>query len=420
MKNCVYISLWLISLLRKNLFLFTFLSLSLWYGYNNFYSTAVKTWDPGSEGLVRSAIISNYETNYDVGGLLHLPASTPANPSLTPTTYKSQFGLQYFLFRNFVFNSNFEFHFQIFRIILGILLAALFATYIRKLEKEFNLFVAIFTLSLISYSEWITIYSVNLYWMEFLLFAPFVISATTYQFFKSKNKLIIFYLLLAFSILLKSLCGYEWLSSIVLSSFIPIIYFELKEGIKFTQLIKKLMVVFTFCVFGFLIALLLHFTKGYLYFSDFSDFHHIFARSAMRMMGDEAFEHIEEWRPGWPISAVIYQAIETYFFNTFQYILFNFTQFNLLMISAFILFLNYMIVSIKEFLFIVIILFTAFLASISWGVFAFNHAVTHAGMELILFYIPFNLVLYPYAGYALQRICKEYTKSILNKFKSLY
>lgn len=413
MKNCINIFLYLISLPRKNLFLFAFLSLSFWYGYNNFYSIAVKTWDPGSERLVKSAIITNYETTYDVGGLLHLPALTSENPSLTPTTYKSQFGLQYFLFRNFIFNSNFELHFQIFRIILGILLAALFAAYIRKLEKEFNFFVAICTLILISSSEWITIYSVNLYWMEFLLFAPFVISATTYQFFKSKNKLNIFYLLLAFSILVKSLCGYEWLSSIVLSSFIPIIYFELKEGIKFKKLIKKLIVVFTFCVLGFLIALLLHFTKGYLYFNDFSDLYHVFDRSAMRMMGDEAFKHIEEFRPGWPLYAVIAQAIETYFFNTFQYILFNLTQFNLLMITAFILFLNYMIVSIKEFLFIAIILFTSFLASISWGVFAFNHAVTHAGMELILFHIPFNLVLYPYAGYALQRIFKVYMRNII-------
>ena len=113
----------------------------------------------------------------------------------------------------------------------------------------------------------------------------------------------------------------------------------------------------------------------------------MFARSAMRMMGDEGFEHISQWRKGWPMSAIILEAIKTYFSNPYHYILFQFTQSNLLMFSAFILFLNHKLESKKGFLFIVMILFTAFLASVSWGIFAFNHAVTHAGMELILFYI---------------------------------
>ena len=410
MKICYHTLIFFINLIRKNLFLFSFLSLSLWYGLNNFYSTTVQAWDPGSEDLVRNAIISNYKDNFDVGGLLHLKPFTSENLSPTPTTYKSQFGLQYFLFRNFIFNSDFEFHFQVFRTFIGILLAAIFSIYIRKLEKEFNFFVAISTLFLIIGSKWITIYSVNIYWMEFLLFAPFVISATTYQVLKLKNKLILFYFILSLLIFLKSLCGYEFLSNIVLSTFIPIIYFEVKDGVKFSLLIKKLVIVFSFCVFGFLIALIFHVTKGFLYFNDFSDFHHILGRSAMRMMGDEGFEHISEWRLGWPMYAILYEAIQTYFFNTHHYILFQFTQFNLLIFSLFILILSYKMEAKKIFLLIVITLFTAFIASISWGVFAFNHAVTHAGMELILFYIPFNLVLYPYLGYSMQKIYKKLNK----------
>lgn len=402
-KNSNFLNL-LLEIFSRNSFLISFLILSLWYVLNNIYSWEVVNWDPGSENMVRNAIIYYKESGYDLGGLYHLPPLSQENESEIPKTYMSQFGLQYFLFRGLVFESNFDISFQLIRSVISICTAALFALYVRFLKYEFGCFVAIGTLFLIIGSRWVTLYSGNVYWMGFLFFLPFVLATVAYNFFKARQKISFFYALLSLSIAIKSLCGYEWLTNIVLSGLIPIIYFEIRDGGSRLLIIKRVGLAFLFCCFGFLIALTLHLIKGFYYAGDLSDLNHILGRSAMRMYGEEGFRHINDWRPGWSIAHVVYEAIQTYFFNEYVRILPLLTQARLLILVGFLLCFHKIVEQKKVFLNCLFVLSISFLFSISWGVFAFNHAVTHAGMELILFYLPFNLVAFPYSLFAIKRI----------------
>ena len=91
------------------------------------------------------------------------------------------------------------------------------------------------------------------------MFAPFVFSFGFYQIFKVKNKLPYFYAILGLLFGLKFLNGYEHATTLVISAFIPVVYFEFKDrSQKLLDLWRQAMWVLVAGLVGFAAAMLLN------------------------------------------------------------------------------------------------------------------------------------------------------------------
>lgn len=138
---------------------------------------------------------------------------------------------------------------------LALIVVSLFLLYRHIYD---NLFAIIFLVTLIS-SPWIISFARNLYWVPFLWFLPALFAAMLYL-----ERRLIFRLILLMGIVvavfIKSLAGYEYLSSITLfacSVFMVAPFFRDAHR-NFSENLKLFIFVFTACVIGFVIALLVH------------------------------------------------------------------------------------------------------------------------------------------------------------------
>ncbi|AUH71021.1 hypothetical protein [Legionella sainthelensi] len=173
--------------------------------------------------------------------------------------YKSQYGLQG------IFFSWFYKHFYFFSTVysLQFLCAALTAIVLVLLCREYGFvfgkaFGVIFLISVLE-SPWIVSIARNLYWVPFLWFFPSLITMRIYRKSPDSKKSVLYILFLT-AIFLKSLTGYEYLSSIVLFSlaifFVDPFYPIPKYDVKVT--IKIISVLFVLSILGFGLALLFH------------------------------------------------------------------------------------------------------------------------------------------------------------------
>lgn len=133
-----------------------------------------------------------------------------------------------------------------------ILLTLLFAKVFSK-QLAFLFFITIFL------SPWVVSFARNLYWVEFTWFVPAVFC---YFMWLKKNFDTRIFLLALFcsSVFIKCLCGYEYLSSILLFAAAPFVYELLTSTTKeqFQEAFKWLVAIGLVGVLGFMAALLFH------------------------------------------------------------------------------------------------------------------------------------------------------------------
>lgn len=167
--------------------------------------------------------------------------------------YKSSYGLQGRVFK-YLYKQipNINLFHQITAFFMSLTVISLFHLMSKVFDKKFS-YLFIITLTT---SYWIVAASKNLFWQSFLWFLPSVFSFLLYL-SKSKLKNFLFLFCIFISVFLKSLCGYEFLSTITLFAISPFIlgpYFKSETSIKYNYIIY----IFAACILGFLCAILIH------------------------------------------------------------------------------------------------------------------------------------------------------------------
>jgi hypothetical protein len=171
--------------------------------------------------------------------------------------YQSQYGLQgrvySFLYRQLDFKLK---HFEIINsLLLTLTICSLYFCYQKVFDKKYALIFLIVSIS----SPWVIIFARNFYWIPFTWYLPTLFAVLAYL---SKKKTI-FYCLLFASVLIKSLSGYEYLSSITLMACsVPLLepFFKERE-VDWGKQIREVLIIFLICVGGFLSAVLVHATS---------------------------------------------------------------------------------------------------------------------------------------------------------------
>lgn len=143
--------------------------------------------------------------------------------------YASQYGLQARIITTLAPNDSAKLpvYFKKVNVVLSAAMAALMALVALRVRKLFGFVAAVVFATLVAFSPWIVGYAQNMYWIEPLMFAPFVFAFLCYSYCKSSKRLWLFYLGEAVLLFLKLLGGYEYISTIAISVLVPIIFFEL-------------------------------------------------------------------------------------------------------------------------------------------------------------------------------------------------
>ena len=167
--------------------------------------------------------------------------------------YKSHFGLQLIIF-NF-FNGNLLLVQSLASFLLSLTVTILFIQLCKLHSYNFGL---IFIASLV-FNPWITPIARNSYFLVFIYLVPLVIS---YYFSRRINNsnfsLVIFLFILYTLFLFKSLIGYDYLSTIVITSMIPIVYYYLKNHLSVKKLITNLTSILLISFLSFSTSVVIH------------------------------------------------------------------------------------------------------------------------------------------------------------------
>lgn len=275
-KNCVRNNK-----IIKTLMIFFILSFTIGIFFQNNFNIAksdfFNSFQKDSESLVLGKIINDKysisNTNYGLG-FAYIDENGTYGPNTLDSyvilkdnieakkfnVYQSQVGLQGFIY-SFIFNNlNININ-KIKALTLATSIAMAITIFLLSyllwiiIGKEFAI---IFYLSMIL-SPWIVSFSSNLYWVSFTWFLPAIFSFLVFVDIDNKRKYIWLFCFML-SIFIKSLCGYEYLSTIVLfalSVFFIAPFLE-NSSISKNKLLKYIVIIFGLSIFGFLLAIGIH------------------------------------------------------------------------------------------------------------------------------------------------------------------
>lgn len=169
--------------------------------------------------------------------------------------YSSQFGLQGHIF-SFMYNK-LKIPFWFMKLMCCLALAIIVVTICYYIYSKYGKLMSIIFYITFLLSPWVVAFARNLYWVEFTWFLPVlfgIMLSTNYK----KKKVLVPAIFLA--IFIKCLCGYEYISTIMLATiaFFIVDFFTTKEKEKKKEIIKTTIIVGISCLLAFGTALIIH------------------------------------------------------------------------------------------------------------------------------------------------------------------
>lgn len=213
-------------------------------------------WEDFGLGIIypsrRPSTIYNYDTEY-ITNILYSQQEF-SKEDLSYTEYKSQVGLQgiviRYLFKYFDFMSVGKLY-----ILYTVLLSGVLVLISHQLTIKYNIYFGASFLAVSLIYPTISRFARNLYWAEFLWFIPVLLGLMCLNYPGRRS---VIYPLIYISIFVKCLCGYEFLSSIMISEVMFIICDFVICKQKRKQLFKTFAAVSAISLSAFAAALMIH------------------------------------------------------------------------------------------------------------------------------------------------------------------
>ncbi len=308
------------------------------------------------------------------------------------TAYKSQYGLNGKIFRHMARYMNDELEIGLLNLICSILAATIFSLIVLLIFVKYNTVMAGCFFAVFWLSPWIVNFARNLYWVEFTWFIPMLVGLFCSWKIENRKVRIISYVATFLSIFIKCLCGYEYIS-VIMMALIGFLLVDLIKNFfendkdKYKLLFRTIIIIGLIAIGGFMAAICIHAPlKGN--GSLIEGIKNIFERDVLRRT---AGGNLNDFAEGyWPsFNASIWETYSKYFhFNTEIITGINGNLFPLLCVIPLIVFLSDYCkknIHIEEIAMYVVF----FLASISWFCLAKGHSYIHTHMNYVLWYFGF-------------------------------
>ena len=362
--------------------------------------------------------------------------------------YASQYGLQARIITALApkDSTKLPVYFKKVNVVLAAAMAALMALVALRVRKLFGFVAAAVFATLVAFSPWIVGYAQNMYWIEPLMFAPFAFAFLSYSYCKSSKKMWLFYLGETILLFLKLLGGYEYISTIAISVLVPIIFFELVNNK------QKVISLWRYAVMTCVVVVVAFVGAYVTNFMALSDYYHS-SDTALKMINERASERglsgIRKMRTH-AVGNLKTLLPESYKFanrfinmeelakdrgSTYQYLAINAGNYVLLPALSLPLSLKGMVGEIVQSVLVWVLVgylvlfylkrrhpsfkyYRSFLWSLhislagalSWLILMPGHALPHAHINGIVFYMPLLLFVYMVVGLYIGNIVKKRRK----------
>ena len=177
--------------------------------------------------------------------------------------YSSQFGMQGKIFRRLARYISEENTFIVLHLFCCMTLAVIFSIIIILIWKKYNSLMAACFFIVFLFSPWIVNFSRNLYWVEFTWFIPMLVGLFCAYHINSSLYRVISYMSAFVAVLGKCLCGYEYISTVMMGviSFLLVDLVKVisKKDKERTILLSKTTIIIGFmALLGFVTAICIH------------------------------------------------------------------------------------------------------------------------------------------------------------------
>ncbi len=306
--------------------------------------------------------------------------------------YTSQFGLQGKIFKVIARIMNREDILPLLNLLTSIAMALTVILITYLLSKKYNNIMAGCFLVTFAISPWIVNFARNLYWVEFTWFLPMAAGLFIAWKAESRKCRITGYILVFLSVLIKSLCGYEYITAVMLGSILFItvdLFTALAKKQKKTALLLFRTVVIMGCaaLAGFMAAIIIHSRLGNST-GVISGIKSIIMDVALRRTAgaDLNTEHPVLWES---LNASVWDTIAKYFaFSTDVIPGINGNLFPALCIVPICIF-AYDLKNKKTDFEMLFLYAVSFVTSLSWFVFGKSHSYVHTQINFVIWYFGF-------------------------------
>jgi hypothetical protein len=208
--------------------------------------------------------------------------------------YASQYGLQARVIAFFAPNNDAELpsYFKKVEFILASVIALVLAIFVAKIYRMYGTITAVVLTSLLALSPWIAGYARNMYWIAFLMFLPFVLSFIIYPYLSTVRKKALFFTVIGVLIFLKSLDGYEHITTVGISVFAAVAYWEIvKHSKRLQDLWPQLVIIGMTTVAALALAIAVNIIDLHSYFHSWDKASHaVLSRAGDRATGIKAVQ----------------------------------------------------------------------------------------------------------------------------------
>lgn len=177
--------------------------------------------------------------------------------------YVSQLGLQGKIFSTFTGGMGIRQASKLFQGVLSVLFAVVIVFLSFELYKKYGIVFATVFYLVTMLSPWVIGFSTNLYWMEVTWFAPMLVGIFAANHVESKKARILSYVLAFLTVALKSACGYEYITVVMLGTIVFLladctmaVFRKQKENC--LLLLKTIFCIGIFALLGFLVVIVAH------------------------------------------------------------------------------------------------------------------------------------------------------------------
>lgn len=300
--------------------------------------------------------------------------------------YVSQVGLQGHVF-SFLYNK-LHISIRVIKLILTSLLAITLLYICKYISIKFNKKLAIIFFMVFLLSPWICAFARNLYWVEFTWFIPMLLGlilSTNYN----RKKVVVPFIFL--SVFIKCLCGYEYITVIMLSMIMFMLYdfiFE-KDKKKRKEIFKTIFIVGVVALIGFVSAILIHSYlrgNGSIYQGIINIYKQDVVRRTISSGDISGFSNVIVQS----IQASPLSTLNKYFYWSTDIITgITGSNFKLIFVYSILIIIFNLIIRKKNALKDLILYLLLFVTCISWFILSSPHSYIHTHMNYVLWYFGF-------------------------------
>lgn len=292
--------------------------------------------------------------------------------------YKSQVGLQGMVYCIGIhFLPKMDLYFA-FRGVCCLFLVIVIMLIVWQLYKKYGLFFSIVFGLITILSPWVINFSRNLYWVEFTWYIPMLLSLLCLNY---EHKRVLIYPLFFVAIFIKSLCGYEYISTIMMAGITFLVVEFICNNRARKELSKCIVIIGILSILGFISAYIIH---AFIYGS--GNILDGLKMMQVDLVEKRTFGNAADFDPVLTdsLNASIFDVLVKYFWSSGRPLDGK--------IMMFLAFVTSLILAIRKFIlkkqikFEFSLFVVSLLATLSWLVLGKSHSYIHTHMNFVLFY----------------------------------